>query len=205
MANVDAPFGLRAVRHRDGRPYTGSGNWYFLPSSDSTAMFIGDPVTIAGSANTAEVEVPGVGKRQPGTLPTVVKSTAGTTNLITGVIVGFAADPNGLETIHRPASTDRACFVCDDPDVLFEVQEDSVGGDLAVTNIGQNITPIFGAGSATTGLSGAEIDTSSAATTQGFQLRIVGLADKPDNEIGTNANWLVTINQHSFGPNTDGV
>lgn len=205
MANVDAPFGLRAVRHRDGRPYTGSGNWYYLPATDSTAMFIGDPVTLAGSSNTTEVEAPGLGKAQPGALATVAKSTAGSGNLITGVIVGFAADPNGLETIHRPASTARACFVCDDADVVFEMQEDSVGSDLAATSIGLNVSPVFGAGSATTGISGAEIDTSTAATTQGLQLRIVGLADKPDNEIGANANWLVTINQHSFGANTAGV
>lgn len=205
MANSDTPFGLRPVAHRDGRPYTGSGNWYWLPSTDSTDMFVGDPVTIAGSANTAVVSVPGVGEKQPGTLPSVVKSTAGTTNLITGVIVAFAADPTGLETLYRAASTNRACFVADDMDLLFEVQEDSVGGALAATNVGQNVTPIYGSGSTTTGQSGCEIDSSTAATTQGLQLRIEKLADRTDNEIGDNAKWLVSINQHSAGKNTAGV
>jgi len=203
MANSDTPFGLRPVKHRDGRPYTGSGNWYWL--TDSTDMFVGDPVVITGASNTTEVSIPGVGTKQPGTLQTVVKATAGTTNLITGAIVAFAADPDGLSTLYRAADTNRACFVADDPDVVFEAQEDSVGGALASTSVGLNITPIYGSGSTVTGQSGCELDSNTAVATQGFQLRIVGLADRPDNVIGDNAKWLVTINQHSFGPNTAGV
>ena len=51
MANSNTPMGLRPVRHRNGAPYNGAATRYFVPASDGTALFLGDPVVVAGSAD----------------------------------------------------------------------------------------------------------------------------------------------------------
>lgn len=204
MANSDSPIGLRPVRYRSGAPYNGAANPYYLPSSYATAMFIGDPVVVTGTSNTAAVTQPGVGNFQPGTLPEINKSAAAS-GTITGVIVGFAASPSNLENQYNPASTERIALVADDPTLLFEVQEDSDGGALAATDVGLNAELIFGSGSTVTGISGVELDSSTAATTAGHLVQIVGLMNREDNEIGTNANWLVSLNASTYANGRTGL
>jgi hypothetical protein len=196
MPNVDAPFGLRPIRHKSGAPYNGSFNTYHLPASEGTAMFIGDPVIKTSTANAAAITAPGAGKFPIGTVPEIVKATAGTTNRITGVIVGFAPDPDGLGRIHRPASTSRIAYVCDDPDVVFEIQAD---GSIVADQMGLNAVLIYtNAGSTVTGFSGAELSTGTTpATTVGFQLSMHRLVNREDNEPGAFARVEVTINTHT--------
>mgnify|MGYP003439807478 FL=1 len=195
MPNADTPFGLRPIRHKSGAPYNGSFNTYYLPAGTAGNYFIGDPVIKTTTANAVVASGPGAGDFPIGTLPEIVKATAGTTNRITGVIVGFAPDPDGLGRIYRPASTARVVYVCDDPDVVFEIQGD---GTVAVTDIGLNGVLIYtNGGSTATGRSGAELDTSNMNTTVGFQLSIHRLVNRPDNEIGAFAKVEVTINTHT--------
>ena len=198
MANADAPFGLRPIRHRNGAPYTGAFNPYYVPSTYATALFIGDPVVKTGTANTAEVSAPGAGKFNAGTLPEVNKATAGDDNAITGVVVGFAPDPNGLERAYNPASTERVVYVCDDPDVVFEIQAD---GAIAPAQVGLNAVLIYtNSGSTTTGLSGAELDTTSdvPAADLSNQLTIQRVVNRDDNA-ASSANTVVEvkINKHT--------
>lgn len=188
MANIDAPRGFRPVKYKGGRPYNGATNKYYIPSTDATNIFIGDPVRLAGTGDTA------------GNYPTIALSTGSTatTGKSIGVVQGFdpvtgVTTPN-LNVIYRAASTAMYAFVADDPDLVFEVQEDSVGNNLAATEIGNNVNfTTATAGSTTTGLSGVELDSSSKATTA-LQCRILGLADRPGNDLGTNAKWLVSFN-----------
>jgi hypothetical protein len=194
MANADTPFGLRPIRHKSGAPYNGAFNVYYLPAGTGGDYFIGDPVIKTSTANAVAA-----GTAFPiGTLPEIVKATVGTTNRITGVIVGFAPDPDGLGRIYRPASTARVVYVCDDPDIVFEIQADGV---VAVTDIGLNAVLIYtNGGSTVTGLSGAELDTGTTTamnTTVGFQLAIHRLVNRQDNEIGAFAKLEVTINNHT--------
>ena len=186
MANADQPRGLTPVNALGGQ-YAGSVGTYFIPATDSNAMSVGDPVKYAGSADSDGV-------------PTVAVATAG--DACCGVIVGFTADKDYEDQTHRTASTARYALVADDPNQLFLVQEDSVGGDLAATNVGQNINFIFAGTNTTTGASGVELDSSSAATTATLQAKLVGLDRRPDNEIGTNADWIVKINNHQHGSHT---
>lgn len=196
MANVDAAFGLRPVSHRNGAPYNGAANAYYKPSTYATAMFVGDPALITGTSNTAEVTFPGLGSHIPGTLPEI--NVAADTGGITGIVVGFGADPNALERAYSPASTEAIVWLADDPDLMFEVQEDSVGGALAATDVGQNSNLVAGTGSTVTNLSAWEIDSSDANTTATLQIRIERLVNRSDNEIGTNAKWLVSIVVHTM-------
>lgn len=183
MANGNAPRGLVPVRLRNGSPWDGPLRTYYVPSTDATAIFIGDPVIIAGSADTF------------GT-PTATLATAGATNRITGACVGLR--PGGNSTLipprYRAASTAEYILVCDDPNVLYEIQEDGVGGQLAATNTGQNCDLVAGTGSTVTGNSGWMLDSSTAGTGATLQTRIMGLQMRADNDFGAYAKFLVAIN-----------
>lgn len=185
MANSDNARGLTPVRHGDGSPYTGAANVYSIPASDSTAVYIGDAVKSAGSADADGV-------------PTVAQAAAGDT--IRGVVVGVVPDTaNSL--IYRAASTLRKVLVADAPDLVFEIQEDSDGGALAAADVGNNADVVVGTGSTVTGRSAMEIDSSTKNTTSA-QLRILRLVPRADNEIGTNAKWEVMINEHELKSTT---
>jgi hypothetical protein len=190
MANVSRINGFNPVKMKNGAPWNGMANLYFIPSSDGTATFVGDAVKLAGSASTDGY-------------PTVAQAAA--TNPVLGVVIGFKVNPSDLNLSgsYRAASTDRYVLVVDDPDVVFEVQEDAVGGALAVTDIGLNAEIVVGSGSTTTGKSGMQLDTSTKATTATLVLKTLGFVDRVDNEIGSaNSKVLVLINNHQRGSST---
>lgn len=185
MANSNIATGLTPRRYRNGAPFVGPLRKYYVPASDTTALFIGDPVILAGTGDDRGVSA-------------VTRASVG--GRITGVVVGIANDPavpgsnTMMEQGYRPASTEGYVLVCDDPHVLYEIQEDSDTSTLAKTSIGLNADIIIAAGSTYTRRSGVMLDSSSAATTATLALRIVELEQRADNEIGTNAKWLVAIN-----------
>lgn len=207
MANIDSPFGLKPVRHMMGVPLSATIHPYYVPADYATALFIGDPVIkIAGGSNAAAVTAPAAGEFAIGTLPSINKATAGDGNPITGVIVGFAADPSNLDLKHRPASTERIAYVCDDPFMIYEIQAD---GDVAATTMGLNAVLIYThAGSAVTGMSGVELDTTSdvPAADASNQLLILRAVNRVDNDTtAAHAKVEVIINQHTQNPGNAGA
>lgn len=182
MPNLNVAFGLKPVRYASGAPYNGAAKEYFVPSSDGTALFIGDPVIIAGSADAGM------------TAATVTRATAGSAGRITGVVVGFRPSDSINANGYRLASTDAYVLVADDPDLLFEIQDDSVGGALAAADIGLNADLIAASGNAYTKRSGFMLDTSTKATTATLQLRIESLVNRADVEVGSTSKVLVRIN-----------
>lgn len=197
MPNSNAPFGLKPVRHLLGVPLNGAVVPMLAPSGYATALFIGDPVIkIAAGSNTSVIKRPGVGEFAIGTLPQINKATAGATNRITGVIVGFAPNPDGLGTIYGPASTDRICYVNVDPYTVFEVQAD---GAIPAADMGLNANLIFTqSGSTTTGLSGVELNSATQAADATFQLIIQRAVNRVDNDTTiTRAKVEVIINLHT--------
>lgn len=193
MANADAASGLRPAMYQGGAAYTGAANRYYIPATDTdAAVYIGGLVKFAGSADADGV-------------PSVTGNVA-TADSVVGVVVGVdpveGAGANGRDsTTYRANSTERYVWVADDPNLLFEVQEDSVGAALAATAVG-NVADLasFTSGSTTTGLSSIEIDSSTAtASGDGTEdVLIVRLVNRPDNVIGDNAKWLVRLNNHAF-------
>lgn len=179
MPNADRPRGFELVGHVSGSPHNAAINKYAVPSGDSTALFVGDAVITDGNANADGI-------------PYVIQGTVAAS--LRGVVVGFEPDPTNLELQYRLASTERICYVCDDPDALFEIQET---GAIAATDVSGNAEISVAAGSTVSGRSGMELDSASAIT-GAAQLRIVRLAQRADNEIGTNANWIVRINEHEL-------
>lgn len=184
MANQDTPFGFIPRMYRNGAPWNGKYNVYYVPATDGTAIFKGDVVKLAGSASA------------DGKYPDVAQAAA-TDETLVGVAIGFGTTPelmfdiNNLTRNYRPASTAMYVAVVDDPDVIYEAQED---GAIAVTAVGNNADIVVGSGSTTTGQSAMEIDSSDVKTATA-QIRILRLVDRPDNALGTNAKWLCMINE----------
>ncbi len=120
MANTSKIRGFIPVKHVNGSPYNGQSNIYYVPSSDGTALFVGDPVKLAADANAQGIQQ-------------VTKATAGAAVL--GVVVGvintkfdpvagsMSSGSVSLDTpVYRPASTGQYVLVCDSPDVVYEVE-----------------------------------------------------------------------------------
>jgi hypothetical protein len=193
LPNIDRPGGLTPVQNVHGGPWNGATNMYLVDSGDGTATFIGDLVKLAGSSGTAGQFVNGIDVEG---MPTIAQSAAGDTHV--GVVVGFLPSFDSLTTRHRVASTSRIALVADDPDTVFEIQEVSGGTALTAAAVGLNANVVVGSGSATTGLSAAELNNATEATTADLDLKILRMAPKPDNAIGEHCKWLVLINTHSY-------
>jgi hypothetical protein len=184
MANSDIPNGFRVVGTLDGSDYHGKQQRVCFLATDATATFLGDAVKITGSGSA------------DGTSPSVAQCAAGDRlyGYLTGLEPDFTDESSLSSANYRAASTLRYGTVVIADDAICTIQEDSVGGNLAVTNIGQNISIIVGSGSTVTGASGMELDSSTAATTNTLIFRVLGLDETQGNAVGTNARWRITAN-----------
>lgn len=190
MANANAPFGLRPIND-NGTPWSGQGRMVAFPAAQSGNIFLGDPIVPLGGTDGFGVPLVGI-------------ATAGATNTVLGGFVSICNGPAGSGftitrdlPVYRQASILNYGFVCDDPNQLYAIQEDSVSGAIAASVAGfANANLVAGAGSTTTGFSGWQLQSSgvSASANATFQLRILGLLRGPDNAIGTYADWVVRIN-----------
>lgn len=192
MANVDSPFGLKPVRHRNGAPYNGAARVYSVAAGNATAIYIGDLVTAAGTAQTINGAV----------YQDVVQSATG--DVFQGVVVGVLPDTQD-SLKYRAASTQRLLLVADDPDLIFEIQEVSGGTPLAANDIGLNANIVVAAGSTVTGMSGIELNNATEATTNTLDVKIQGFVNRVDNEIGEHAKWFVALNRHRYANQVAGV
>ena len=201
MANADRPSGLTPVQYLNGAPWTGGGRVYCIPNSDDTnAYAIGDPVDLAGDADSAGI-------------PTVTLATAGGSNPVVGVIVGMAGtkygaaygDPATPNTTIIPATKtkDYYVLVCDDPNVIFEIQEAT--GGTALTSVAVSLNASLVAGTNNGYVSGWELDNSTEATTAALQLRLLQLAPRSGNAFGEHAKWWVLLNNHRYRAGVAGV
>lgn len=139
VANPNAPFGLRVVRHRSGGTVRLSE--YAIADQYGTNLFLGDPVLVTGTGTNIGI------------------AAAGTSNKITGVFAGCEYQnalgdtiwskywPTGTVTLNAKGAK---CFVIDDPDVMFEVMFDT----LAAADVRALANLVAGAGNTKTGLSG---------------------------------------------------
>ena len=200
MANVDKPFGLKPVGHLITGSYNGKVNIYYHHSDDAVAIYRGDLVQMNETAGEAE---------PTGKYPSVIQHVAGQEDNV-GVAVGFGSTPQ-LAAINTnlnspqycPGSTAMYIAVVDDPNVIFEIQEDSAGNAVTIDEVGKFADVAVTAGSSTTGTSGMELDSDSAGASG--TLRIYRLANREDNAIGDHAKWLVLINEHLWNHNENAI
>ena len=200
MASVSRISGFRPVKNTTGAPYSGKASLYFVPSSDSTVIMVGDAVKLAGDARAASGA------------PTVTR--CGATDIPVGIVVGILFSGVGNEVtnvpavnylntpVYRRASTDRYLLVADDPTLIYEVQYagTSVAAATITANVGQNGQFTTTAGSTTSGSSGMQLDSTGLATTATLPLKIVGFPQRPDNVPGdTYFSYYVMLNAATFG------
>lgn len=161
MAN--AAYGLEFSRTLHGsQPLT---KRFYVPSTDSTALFKGDVVEIVAT-----------GALDPlGEVPVIKRGVSG--EILLGVISGFEVDSSALLTgNYRAASTNRYVNVIVDPDACFFAMQDDVGAAVTQAQIGSlsNVNLIVATGSTVTGLSGTMVD-SSTTTASAADLKIIGI------------------------------
>lgn len=201
MANTDDRQGLRPVRYLNGAPWDGKVTRYYVDTNNGGALGPGSVVVMSGTGSaTGE---PGV--RAMTAAEAVV--TATTKVYVRGVVTEVEYTNTNLDRKFLPSATAGYVFVADDPNLVFIGQEDSGGGNLAVTDInsGVNVVPTTNYVETNTGYSDVEIDSSSAATTQGvLTAKILGLHQGYDliadaaNAVGTNGTWEIQLVRHDL-------
>jgi hypothetical protein len=194
MANANIPRGLQPYAKRTGELWTGALRTYYVPVGNATALYLGDPVNLLSTAGSDGNGVPAIGI-----------ATAGAAHQILGAYMGRSNEGGILppitllqsNNVYLPASTAAYVYVCDDPDLLYWIQEDSVGGAMPSASGGGRGNLVAGTGSNVTAQSGWQLQSSSVTTTGGDstkQLQIVQALQETDNLVGVNCKWLVGIN-----------
>jgi hypothetical protein len=199
MPNVNRPSGLSPVKYLGGADWDGKANPYYIAAANTNAFYIGDVVALNNTSD-ANVGIPGI-----------TLATAG--NPAVGVVVGIGLnksgpyiDPNNLDRIWRPSGAQSVPYyalVVDDPNVIFEAQEDGVGGTIASTNVSSNANLIYAAPATGVRVSGTMVDSSSVNTTSTLNLKLLGLVQRYEgngslNAFGDYAKWLCLINNHQY-------
>jgi len=189
MANPNKIAGFRPVKHLNGNPWNGSFNVY--RKTTAVNLFVGSPVLLEGSADAT------------GKYPLITVGAAA--GPIVGVAIAFsttpyiAADPTNLELLYSPSGTSHYVAVVDDPQVIFEMFQETGTTDMANTNIGQNCPFLAESGNTTTGLSTVTLDFSELATTSTDVVKILRMVNSEDNAFGSYARFEVLINNHTYG------
>lgn len=189
-----AAFGLRPVGLGSAAAYSDAVHKYFVPSSDTNAYRVGDPVKSSGSASSNGI-------------PAVVLATSA--GNLRGAIVGFAPEGiNANDTVdlninYIPATKTRGyiVWVADDPNQVFEIYEDASPA-LAAADIGLNADLNWSLSpSAAWQPSACTLDNSTKAGTATLQMRILGLSEEVGNAFGKAGGALVRvkINAHELG------
>ena len=167
MANQDAAFGFRPVRHLSGGELR--TNEYKIANNSGTVIYQGQVVKAVAAAG-------------------IAAAAAG--NVVLGIFGGcFFTDPTTSKPTfsnYYPASTaaaDIVAFVYDDPRIVFEAQHDGTG--TAAMNF-SGFDLVGTGGSTTTGRSSSELDTSTS-TTSG-QFKQIGISKDPNNSDVATAN-----------------
>lgn len=206
MANSNVPSGFTPVGYLNGAQWNGQGRLYSIDAAYATALYIGDPVISGGSSDVWGIPNIAIGATT-GALRGVIISlfnSGSTTGSPGGLSVGNISNPN---LAYRPAADPNVWYalVADDPNIIFSVQEESNGTQLAAANVGLNTISKSGTGNGF--VSGWLLPSStgaSPATTATLQLRLLGLAQMPGgtNVFGAYAKWLVQINVHELAHGT---
>ena len=193
MANKDAAFGLRLSRSGNGSDLQNMQNKYRIANNYGTAIFQGDMVKV----------VTGGG---------IERFADGDSGPILGVFNGCRfTDPSTSKerfSNHYPASTaaaDIEAFIIDAPHAVYEIQADDT---FPVADLFGNFDIVNAtAGDTVSGISRAELDVTTGATTATLPLKAIDISQDPENSdvSSANTNVIVIINNHLFSAGTAGL
>lgn len=202
MANPNTPYGFRPLRYKNGNPWNGQATPYYIPSTDGSQYQSGDAVMSAAGGDAVGI-------------PAVAKATG--TATVRGVVIGVLPVPPqnqsqqavslALENQYIPATKSQGYYVlvCDDPSVVFAIQDDG-GSALTATSCNKNASFTVTNPGTLNQYSASVLGTATVNTTSTLNLKLMGLVQDPNNAYGVYADWQVIFNQHELGgPNTAGV
>lgn len=157
--------GFRPIQDLSGQGYTGKVQTFAVDATHGTLLSVGDLVVETGNLEAA------TGLSEADAI------TAGTSNLITGVIVAIDTNISNLEQRGLPASIAGTIKVAVDPDLLLEAE--TLGGTFALTDVGGNLPVTVTEATATGGLvnSNMVVNTTGNASSSTEQVRVVGVKD----------------------------
>ena len=196
MANRNSQgFGLKAAMRVGNTPSIQGQSKYDIDAGETIAIFNGEPVKVDISATTGGY---------------IVTAAAGTAmvGVLNGVVFTEATTLKPSFSNFYPAATtpanseDITAFVNDDPFQEYIIATDAtLEGTLALrkSKIGLTYATTAAAGSTTTGKSSVRLGISTAATTA-KQLRMVRIAEDPENQDQTaeNCSVVVKVNLHQY-------
>lgn len=184
--NANRPRGFVPNGYIGGAKWTGEVSLYAFSASDATgAAYKGDVVQFDSTNRTLAL----TDIYRPA-LPLVKPVVAGvTTTAIRGVIAGFLAQPEfsnsataSLGTMYRATSTKAYVLIADNPLVTFEVQEDGNSYTSASSNaVNKTADVAYTAGNTSTGVSGAQLDSSDVQTAAARPFRVLRYNPRVDN------------------------
>ena len=179
MANVDAAFGAKPLRHLTGGVIR-ANEWKIIKEYGAN-VFTGDFVKLAA---TGYIQVAAAGDRMLGVF-NGCKYTASN-----GEVVFKRYWPTGTATL---SDGDVTAYVYDDPNIVWAIQS---SGSADFADIGNLADIVAGTGSTSTGQSAFEINGTTGTGTAG--LRILGLYNEPKNAYGTNGVLEAVIWEHEL-------
>ena len=184
MANVDAAFGMRPVRHLSGGQIR--ANEYKIASGTSSNIFTGDCVKLL---STGYIDVAAAGNRLLGVFAGAQYTASD------GEVKFVRYFPTGTAT---QGSGDVTAYIYDDPNIVYAVQS---AGSADFADIGNLADIVVGSGDTTTGQSKVEVSGTTGTGTA--NLRILRKYDDPKNSYGTNGVLEVTIHEHELNQHID--
>lgn len=222
VTNQNKPSGLTPVKYLNGADWTGQANLYYIDGATNADAFnVGDLVSpLAGLDAFSGLQTIGLTKTASSTQCVGVAIAYGASpSLLLSSRGGPYIDPTNLTLINVPAVKTKNYFalVVDDPKVVFEIQETGAGTtpatSLTFTATSKNASILYAAPAAGVAVSGTTLDNgvvsthtpqTSAVVTNGYFLRILGLAQKIDpqttqwNTFGLFAKWYVKLINHAY-------
>jgi len=159
---MQTPFGLKILKSVIGAPFNHTTVDFSVDSSDSTPLFINDPVKIVAHSDSQGIQW---------------CSKASASDYIAGIVVGFEPVRQYENQTYRTASTTRTAYICRDP---FLVVQAYVNAAVSEADVGKFLNIDGAAGNTSTGLSLVALNYASLSSSGG-QFKIVRISSTSDD------------------------
>lgn len=203
MPNVNRPFGLMPVEALCDQAGP-SVHRYYIGSADASAYYIGSPVILSATSDAKGVPGVAIGAAAGVYVGSVVGVEPANVNGITQV--GSTLDTTQV-SIPATKTRDYYVYVADNPLQIFECQSGAVTTNLVSTKKNNNCDLTITAPSpATSPQSATIIDNATITTTNTRSMRLMGLAQRENNEANSAYEvFRIKINTHAYANAIAGV
>ena len=192
MINKNAPVGASIYNSILSASFDLKLRKYVIQASDPTPIFKGDFVKSVGLSNADGI-------------PYVIK--ADDTDRLLGIVADFDQTQLGNLPLYREAYQERIVFVCDDPNVEFEMQVDGYFTESDTSKLAYFKT---NSGEVSTGISNTQLDSTTfidsvPLTAFNRNIKILGLSARGDNTFGLYSKVKCIICHHEYSLKADNI